>query len=88
MEPYSIAMTVADVLPDFQKWDIRILATDIDHEMIEHGPPRHLPLPQHKHTSPSICAIRCSSPVIGMVEPKSLPRSAITGSFGLIFAHW
>ena len=32
-EPYSIAMTIADQIPDFARYDIRILATDIDTEM-------------------------------------------------------
>ncbi len=29
-EPYSIAMTLLDAIPDIASWDIRILATDID----------------------------------------------------------
>ena len=29
-EAWSIAMTVADAIPDWQRWDIRILATDLD----------------------------------------------------------
>ncbi len=32
-EPYSIAMTIADQIPDFARHDIRILASDIDTEM-------------------------------------------------------
>lgn len=28
-EPYSIAMTVAELIPDFQKWDIQILGIDV-----------------------------------------------------------
>jgi chemotaxis protein methyltransferase CheR len=33
-EPYSIAMTIAETLPDWQKLDIRILATDLDTEVL------------------------------------------------------
>ena len=29
-EPYSIAMTVLEAIPDIHRWDIRILATDLD----------------------------------------------------------
>ncbi len=36
-EPYSIAMTVADVLGDISRWDARILATDLDTTMVATG---------------------------------------------------
>ncbi|TPG42337.1 protein-glutamate O-methyltransferase CheR [Roseomonas nepalensis] len=33
-EPYSIAMTMASAMPDLAEWDARVLATDIDTEMV------------------------------------------------------
>lgn len=34
-EPYSIAMSVFDVLPDARSWDIQVLATDLNDEALE-----------------------------------------------------
>lgn len=34
-EPYTIAMTVLSTLPEINRWDSRILATDIDTHMVE-----------------------------------------------------
>jgi chemotaxis protein methyltransferase CheR len=36
-EPYSLAMTVHEALPDARRWDIRILATDLDTEVLAKG---------------------------------------------------
>jgi chemotaxis protein methyltransferase CheR len=33
-EPYSMAMTVCEALPDWKRWDIKILATDLDTQML------------------------------------------------------
>ena len=33
-EPYSIAMTIVETIPEWQKWDIKILATDLDSDIL------------------------------------------------------
>jgi chemotaxis protein methyltransferase CheR len=34
-EAYSLAMTVLEALPDVHRWDVRILATDLDSDVLE-----------------------------------------------------
>lgn len=34
-EPYSIAITLAQAIPDFKSWDIEILATDLDSNVVK-----------------------------------------------------
>ena len=36
-EPYSLAMTLHEALPDLRRWDIRVLATDLDTDVLGKG---------------------------------------------------
>lgn len=49
MEPYSIAMTLKSAIRDVNKWDARILATDIDTNMLSKGMSGEYPIDQLEH---------------------------------------
>ena len=34
-EPYSITITLAEAIPDYKSWDIKILATDLDSNVVQ-----------------------------------------------------
>lgn len=43
-EPYTLAMTLRQAMPDLDRWDARILATDIDTDMVATGAAGRYPM--------------------------------------------
>jgi chemotaxis protein methyltransferase CheR len=55
-EAYSIAMTTREVLPDLRGWDARILATDIDSNVLERASAGRYQQEQLRGLTPQRCA--------------------------------
>lgn len=53
MEPYSIAMTVKSAFRDVSSWDARILATDIDTNMLNTGKAGEYSIEQYENIPPN-----------------------------------
>lgn len=54
-EPYSLAMTVREALPESAIWDVRILATDLDTDVLEKGRRGVYAADRLRGTSPGRC---------------------------------
>lgn len=98
-EPYSIAMTLYDAFPDVAKYDVRILATDIDVNMLAKG--RHavypntalasIPKPMHgfieKDSTESFAVLPKLRQLIQFNELNLLGSWPMKGKFDIIFCR-
>ena len=68
-EPYTIAMTVLEAIPDLSRWDIKILATDLDSDVLTKAS-RGVYLADRLRTLSAERRKRFFAPVQGAKEPS------------------
>jgi chemotaxis protein methyltransferase CheR len=68
-EPYTLAMTVLESLPDLARWDLKILATDLDSDVLGKAS-RGVYLADRLRTLSSERRQKFFSPVAGAKEPS------------------
>ena len=99
-EAYSVAMTLCDTIPKLADWDARILATDIDTDMVAHGIQGHYSLERAEAIPVAFrnAHVRRRDPAVAEMGPhlKSLitfkPLNLLgpwpmSGSFDVIFCR-
>lgn len=99
-EPYSVAMTLMNSVPDIARWDARVLATDIDTNMLDkcrsgsYGLQDAETIPEdlyHRFVKPvSDTEVRMAAPVRNLVVFKRLnlmDRWPMKGPFDAIFCR-
>ncbi len=74
-EPYSIALTLLNTFSDLGRWDAKILATDIDTDVLEIGRKGIYPEEEVSHIPPAIRA-RYVNPMPGEKERFGVCREA------------
>jgi chemotaxis protein methyltransferase CheR len=80
-EPFSIALTVMEALPDVWSWDARILASDIDTDMLAKGEKGVYPLEQIAHVPAGMVPqhfLRGKGTREGLVCLRPAPRRLVT----------
>jgi chemotaxis protein methyltransferase CheR len=68
-EPYTIAMTVLESIPDLERWDVKILATDLDSDVLGKAS-RGVYLADRLRTLPAERRQKYFRPVPGAKEPS------------------
>ena len=78
-EPYSIALTLA-LLPELEDWDVKILATDIDSEVLSQASAGVYPLERIEKLKPPVRSLfaRGTGAHAGLAKVSSKVREVIT----------
>ena len=80
-EPFSIALTMMAALPDVWSWDARILASDIDTDMLARGEKGVYPVEQIAHVPPTMVQeqfLRGKGTREGLVCIRPAPRRLVS----------
>lgn len=86
MEPYSIAMTLLDAIPNIASWDARILATDIDSGMLETGRKGTYTAAEYDNIPPPYRShVHTSGETLQILET---PRQLITFNYLNLLEDW
>jgi chemotaxis protein methyltransferase CheR len=80
-EPFSVALTMLAALPDVWSWDAKILASDIDTEMLARGEKGVYPVEQISHVPPTMVQqhfLRGKGTREGLVCLRPAPRRLVS----------
>ncbi|MCP5361814.1 MAG: protein-glutamate O-methyltransferase CheR [Hyphomicrobiales bacterium] len=100
MEPYSIAMVLHQAIPNLKNWDIKILATDIDTNMLDTGvrgeydmqAAERIPRMYQKYVEPIAGTDKASMakeirPLIAFKKLNLLESWPVKGPFDVVFCR-
>lgn len=88
MEPYSIAMTAQSAIADVDTWDARILATDIDTNMLATGMQGEYAAEQYEHIPAAYRADVALSPGGDRIQMSDRLRQRIAFKPLNLLEHW
>lgn len=84
-EPYSIAMSLLENSSRVNQWDVKILATDIDTQMVNHG---HQGIYKDNSGIPQDCLTKYCEQRNGEVHLKNNVKNMITFKQLNLHGHW
>lgn len=88
MEAYSLAMTVRDAIPDVDTWDAKILATDIDTNMLNTGARGEYTLEEYTNIRPDYRQHVTQYPNDGIMLMSDALKKLIAFKHLNLLEHW
>jgi len=88
MEAYSIAMTLRAAIPRLDEWDARILATDIDTNMLDTGYRGVYPIEQQRHIPDEYHASLSALPASPDFQVSHELRKLVTFRYLNLLERW
>jgi chemotaxis protein methyltransferase CheR len=88
MEPYSIALTLANADKNWTKWDTKILATDIDTNMLQRGKKGEYSAEQLEHIPPAYHSMVSQNKANSSIQMHDSLRQSIIFNYLNLQESW